>query len=186
MSEIAEAHPEAERFEIWSQDEARVGQKGRTGYVWWQRGQTPRGLRDVGFQSAWIIGAVCPARDAGVALVMTRIDTAAMNLFLVELSQAVASGAHGIVLMDKAGWHTAGELRVPENLSLVFLPPYSPELNPIERLWLHLRDNRLSHCVFQTTEGIIDSCCEAWNWLLAEAGRIRSLCSYPWLEQVSG
>ena len=59
---------------------------------------------------------------------MTRIDTAAMNLFLVELSQAVAPGAHGIVLMDKAGWHTANELRVPENLSLVFLPPYSPEL----------------------------------------------------------
>jgi transposase len=46
--------------------------------------------------------------------------------------------------MDKAGWHTADQLRVPENLSLVFLPPYSPELNPIERLWLHLRDNRLS------------------------------------------
>jgi transposase len=83
---------------------------------------------------------------------MTRIDAAAMNLFLAELSQAVAPGAHGIVLMDKAGWHTAGELCVPENLSLVFLPPYSPELNPIERLWLHLRDNRLSHCVFQNNE----------------------------------
>ena len=101
LSEIAQAHPEAERFEIWSQDEARVGQKGRTGYVWWQRGQTPRGLRDVGFQSAWIIGAVCPARDTGVALVMTRIDTAAMNLFLVELSQAVAPGAHAILLMER-------------------------------------------------------------------------------------
>ena len=72
---------------------------------------------------------MCPARDTGVALVMTRIDNAAMNRFLVELSQAVAPGAHGILLMDKAGWHTAGELRVPENLSLVFLPPYSPELN---------------------------------------------------------
>ena len=80
--------------------------------------------------------------------------------------------------MDKAGWHTAGELRVPENLSLVFLPPYSPELNPIERLWLHLRDNRLFHCVFQTTEEIVNSCCEAWNWLLTKTGRIRSLFSY--------
>ena len=183
--EIAQAHPEAERFEIWSQDEARVGRKGRTGYVWWQRGHTPRGLRDVGYQSAWIIGAVCPARDTGVALVMTRLDTAAMNLFLAELAQAVAPGAHGIVLMDKAGWHTSGDLVVPENLSLVFLPPYSPELNPIERLWLHLRDNRLSHCVFQTTGEIVDTCCDAWNWLLGQTGRIRSLCSYPWLEQVS-
>ena len=185
MTEIAAAHPEAQRFEIWSQDEARVGQKGRTGYVWWQRGHTPRGRRDVGYRSAWIIGAVCPARDTGVALVLTRLDTAAMNLFLAELSQAVAPGAHGVVLMDKAGWHTAGDLGVPENLSLVFLPPYSPELNPIERLWLHLRDNRLSHRVFRTTEEIVDSCCAAWNWLLGETGRIRSLCSYPWLVRVS-
>jgi DDE superfamily endonuclease len=74
--------------------------------------------------------------DTGVALVMTRLDTAATNLFLAELGQAVAPGAHGIVPMDKAGWHTSGDLVVPENLSLVFLPPYSPELNPIERLWL--------------------------------------------------
>jgi transposase len=74
----------------------------------------------------------------------------------------------GIVLMDKAGWHTASDLVVPENLSLVFLPPYSPELNPIERLWLHLRGNRLSHCVFQTTGEIVDTCCDAWNWLLSQ------------------
>ena len=130
------------------------------------------------------MGAVCPARDTGVALVMTRVDTAAMNLFLAELGQAVAPGAHGIVLMDKAGWHTAGDLVLPENLSLVFLPPYSPELNPIERLWLYLKDNRLTHRVFAGTAEIIDACCDAWNGLLAETGRIRSLCSYPWIEQV--
>jgi transposase len=115
---------------------------------------------------------------------MTRLDTAAMNLFLAELGRSVAPGAHGIVLMDKAGWHTADDLIVPENLSLVFLPPYSPELNPIERLWLHLRDNRLSHCVFQTPGEIVATSCDAWNWLLGQTGRIRSLCSHPWLEGV--
>ena len=184
MTEIVAAHPEATQFEIWSQDEARVGQQGRIGYIWWQRGQTPRGLRDAGHRSTWMIGAVCPARDTGVALVMPRLDTAMMNLFLAELSQAVTPGAHGIVLMDRAGWHSADDLVVPANLSPVFLPPYSSELNPIERLWLYLKENRLSYCVFHTTEQIIDTCCDAWNWLLAETGRIRSLCSYPWLEQV--
>src|SRR4026208_2297472 len=68
LNEIAEAHPEALRFEIWSQCEARVGQKWRAGYVWWQGARTPRGRRDLGHRSAWIIGAVCPARDIGVAL----------------------------------------------------------------------------------------------------------------------
>jgi len=89
---------------------------------------------------------------------MTRLNTAAMNLFLAELSQAVAPRAHGIALLEKAGLHTAGDLVLPANLSLIFRPPYSPELNPIERLWLHLRDNRLSHCVFQTTGEIVDIC----------------------------
>ncbi len=170
---------------VWSQDEARVGQKGRTGYVWWRRGHTPRGRRDLGHRSAWIIGAVCPRRDTGVALVMTGLDTEAMTLFLAELSQAVAPGAHAVVLMDKADWHIAGDLVVPANLSLVFLPPYSPELNPIERLWLCLRDNRLTHRVFAGTVEIIDACCDAWNALLADTGRIRSLGSYPWLEKVN-
>jgi putative transposase len=128
---------------------------------------------------------VCPRRDTGVALVMTGLDTEAMTLFLAELSQAVAPGAHAVVLMDKAGWHIAGDLVVPANLSLVFLPPYSPELNPIERLWLYLRDNQLTHRVFAGTAQIIDACCDAWNALLAETGRIRSLCSYPWLDKVS-
>src|SRR6266496_1098239 len=185
LGEIVEAHPEAERFEIWSQDEARVGQTGRTGYIWWQRGDAPRGRRDFGHRSAWIIGAVCPARDTGVALVMTRLDTKAMNLFLAELAQAVAPGAHAVVLMDKAGWHIAGDLVIPANLTPVFLPPYSPELNPIERLWLYLKDNQLSHRVFVGTAEIIDACCDALNTLIAETGRVRSLCSHPWLEKVS-
>ena len=85
------------------------------------------------------------------------------------------------MLIDKVGWHTAGDLMGPENLNLVFLPPYAPDLDPIERLWLHLRGNRLSHCIVRTTDEIIDSCCAVWNWRLAETGRIRSLCSYPWL-----
>ena len=128
---------------------------------------------------------MCPARDTGVALVMTRLDTAAMNLFLAELAQAIAPGAHAVVLMDKAGWHIADELVVPANITPVFLPPYSLELNPIERLWLYLKDNQLSHCVFEGTAEIIEACCDAWNGLLTETGRIRSLCSYPWLQKVS-
>jgi transposase len=108
-----------------------------------------------------------------------------MNLFLAQLAQAVAPGAHAVVLMDKAGWHIADDLVVPDNRTPVFLPPYSPELNPIERLWLYLKDSRLTHRVFNGTTEIIDACCDAWNGLLAETGRIKSLCAFPWLEKVS-
>jgi hypothetical protein len=148
-------------------------------------GQTPRGLRDLRHHSAWIIGAVCPARDTGVALVMPWLDTAAMSLFLAELAPAVAPGAHAVVPMDKAGWHIADELKVPPNLTPVFLPSCSPELNPIERVWLYIEENQLSYRVFDTTGDIIDACCQAWNRLTAETGRIQSLCSYPWLKEVT-
>jgi hypothetical protein len=67
------------------------------------------------------------------------------------------------VLVDKAGWHIADELVVPANITPVFLPPYSPELNPIERLWLYLGENGLSHRLFDTTAEIIDACRDAWN-----------------------
>ena len=62
----------------------------------------------------------------------------------------------------------------------MFLPAYSPELNPIERVWLHIRDTWIGHRVFADLNEVIDVCCEVWNRLLADAGRIRSLCSYPW------
>ena len=130
------------------------------------------------------LNAIFPARDTGVALVLTRLDTAAMNISTpnspTPCPPARMRGADG-----QGRLATAGDLGVPENLSLVFLPPYSPELNPIDRLWLHRRDNRLLHRVFRTTEEVVDSCCAAWNWLLGQTGRIRSLCSYLWLAPVS-
>lgn len=184
LAAVAARHPGID-LELWFQDEARVGQKGRLGYVWWQRGERPTAPRDHRFQSAWIIGAVCPARDTGVALVMSRLNAAVMSRFLDQVSAAVTPGAHGVVVLDKAGWHIAHDLVVPSNLSLVFLPSYSPELNPIERLWLYLKENWLSARLFDHVNDIIDACCHAWNQLIAQAGQIRSLCSYPWLPQVS-
>ena len=93
---------------------------------------------------------------------------------LDELSAAVAPGAHAVVLMDRAGRHIAKALAMCQPPPL-FLPPYSPELNAIERVWLHLRERFLSQRLWPTHDDILDACCAAWNALLAEAGRIRSL-----------
>jgi transposase len=107
-----------------------------------------------------------------------------MQAMLDELSQAVTPGAHALVIMDRAGWHIAGELIVPDNLTPVFLPPYSPELNAIERVWLFLRERFLSHRLFRTYRDILDACCRAWNALLAESDHIRSLCSLDWAKPI--
>jgi len=140
----------------------------------------PRGVRDLRHQAVYLFGAVCPERDAGVALVLPSVSAAAMQAMLDELSQAVSADAHAVVLMDRAGWHIAKDLAIPANLTPLFLPPYSPELNAVERVWLYLRERFLSHRLWPTHDDILDACCAAWNALLAEAGRIRSLSALDW------
>jgi len=109
------------------------------------------------------------------------VSVAAMNLLLEEVAAQLPKGTHAVMLIDNAGWHTANEIRVPLNISLLNLPPYSPELNAIERVWQYLRDRYLSGRLFTGTAGIIDASCEAWNRLLEEAGRIRSLTDLDWI-----
>lgn len=103
-----------------------------------------------------------------------------MQRHLEEISRTIAGDAHAIVVMDNAGWHTTQTLEVPGNLSLLFLPPYSPELNPQENIWQFLRQAYLSNRVFETYEDIVDACCKAWNKLLAETGRITSIATREW------
>ena len=108
-----------------------------------------------------------------------------MQLLLDELSQAVAADAHAILVLDKAGWHTAERLKWPDNVSPIHLPPYSPELNGIERIWLYLKERYLSHAVFPGPAAIIEACCDAWNKLIAETGRICTLAASSWAERVN-
>ena len=141
-------------------------------------------MRDHRFKSAYLFGAVCPDRDTGIAIVISRVNTQAMNLMLEEASRAVSPGAHAAMIVDGAGWHVSDDLVVPTNITLVPLPPYSPELNAIEKLWQFMRDNIFSHRLFADLDAIIDACCRAWNQVLAEAGRIRSTCGFPRATQV--
>ncbi len=172
---VAREHP-GERVELWFMDEARVGQKGGVTHVWYQKGVRPRGVRQQGFSSAYLFGAVCPERGEGVALVLPEVSTAAMGVFLAELARAVPAGTHAALVLDGAGWHVSDDLTVPANLTLIHPPPYSPELNPVERVWEYLRDRWLSHRVLAGGhEAVVDAACAAWNALLAEPGRLRSL-----------
>jgi transposase len=177
---IAEAHPNATALEIWFEDEARAGQKGSLTHRWAETGTRPRAVRDRRFKSAWIFGAVCPARDLGVGLVFPKANTAAMAALLQEMSLHVAPGAHALLIIDQAGWHMAKDLTVPPNITLVPLPPYSPELNPTENIWEFIRANYLSHKVYKTAGDVIDACCRAWNTLVNEVGRIRSIGTRKW------
>ena len=173
-------------IEVWFQDEARVGQQGTLTHVWAQTGSRPRAPKDLRTEWAYLFGAVCAERGVGAGLVMPHCDAEAMTLHLAEISRAVVTGAHAVVVLDGAGWHqTGGRLKVPHNISLVHLPPYSPELNPVETVWQYLRANKLSNSVFDSHDTIVDRCCTAWNWLMDAPDRIRSIAAAPWTKTVT-
>lgn len=183
LNAIRRGHPAAE-VQLWCQDEARVGQKGRGIRVWFERGVRPEGVVDHRHASAWLYAAVRPGTDGAFALVLTEVGAEAMQAFLDRFAASLPEGVHAALLLDGAGWHIAAGIAVPANVSLIFLPPYSPQLNPVERVWLHLRERFLSLRLFADLDDIIDGCCDAWNRLTAEPGRIASLTDYDYLRSV--
>ena len=102
------------------------------------------------------------------------------DFLLAVIGEEVAPGAHAVILVDQAGWHTTPKLDVPDNITLMPLPPRSPELNPVENIWQYMRANWLSNRVFETYDAIIEAACEAWNKLIALPDTIKSIGMRDW------
>jgi DDE superfamily endonuclease len=173
---IAAAHP-GKTIELWCQDETRVGQKGRRTHGWAPKGSRPPVPIDTRYQNAYIFGAFCPERECAVGLILPRANTAMMQLHLNEISAQLPAHIHAAMITDGAGWHRSQTLRIPSNITLIDIPPYTPQCNPAEKPWQYLKDNFLSHQVFMTYQDILDACQHAWNSMLNESGRIASLTS---------
>jgi len=177
------AHPD-KRIRLFFQDEARFGQKGRVCFRWWIKGDRPPGLCDQRFDWTYIFAAVEPAADNGFALVLPTVSTVAMNRFLADFARTLDPDDHAVMVLDGAGWHGSGALLVPENVTLAPLPPYSPQCNPVERVWLFIRERLMSLRYFPDQAAIVDACCHAWNAVVDEPERLRSLCFQPWVRKV--
>ena len=103
-----------------------------------------------------------------------------MNLHLEAIGKAVELGAHAAVLLDGAGYHKSHRLRVPENITLIRLPRYAPELNSAENIWEYLRKNKLANTVFDSYEDIVDKACQAWNFFASDKDSVRSITNRDW------
>jgi hypothetical protein len=167
-------------IEVWFQDEARIGQKNGLTRQWARKGTRPRQPADQRYENAWLFGAICPAKGKAAGLALPEATTRTMQLHLKEISRHVAKGAHAVLLLDRAGWHTTLRLKLPRNISLVFLPSRAPELNPVENVWQFMRQNWLSNRVFKTYGDIIDAACNAWRRLASMPNKVRSIGLRDW------
>ena len=137
-------------------------------------------MRQQQFEYAYIFGAVCPARDQAVGLVLPAVNSIAMLAHLKHISEQVPEGRHAVLVLDQAAWHTTSKVKRYDNLTLLPLPAASPELNPVEQIWQQLRDNWLANRCYTNYEVILDACCEAWNWFVDTPDRVRKLCTRSW------
>jgi DDE superfamily endonuclease len=173
-------HP-GKRLRWFVQDEARIGQQGTLTRVWARTGSRPTAVRQTEYEWVYLWAAVEPASGASVAMITPTVSAALMNTFLDGLSGTLAPDEHAVLVLDNAGWHVARALRIPGNITLLFLPAYSPELNPVERLWAWLRSRRLSNRVYADYDELLRETDRAW--LTLSEPTLRSVCACPWIER---
>jgi hypothetical protein len=181
LGEVARAHP-GKRVEVWFEDEARFGQKGTLTTVWAPRGSRPAAVRQTQYDYLWVIAAACPATGAAAGIIMPHLDTDVINVFLGEFSRQLAPDAHAVLIWDGAGFHTSRSLEVPANVTLLGLPPYSPELNPVENLWHYLRSHHWSNRSYDDWEALKEAAVEGMLAVGTDAERVKTVCAAPYIE----
>lgn len=164
-------------IDIWFQDEARFGLQNTTTCLWAPKGSRPRALKQQQFEYVHLFGAVCPATGETEAIITPFVNKDIMHQHLELIAKRTKSGRHAVVVMDGAGWHTNDIAADIPNLSILKLPPYSPELNPIEQVWSWLRQHYLANRCFKGYEDIVDACSQAWNSFISCTKRVIKMCS---------
>jgi transposase len=166
---------------VWFEDEARFGQKGTLTTVWAERGTRPTAPKQTAYANLHVLTAVCPATGRAEGLVAPKLNTDVVQTFLDQLSGTIPAGTHVVLVWDGAGYHVAKALRVPAKLSVVRLPPYCPELNPVERLWLYLRSHYWSNRVYEDIGALEEAAVAGWRAVCLAQDKVQSVCRCEYL-----
>lgn len=145
LNTAIKAKPDAE---VLFFDESRFGTHSKIGHGWFETGKRTQLNISLGFKNFYIYSAVSSTTGNSCSLILPNVDTDCMSVFLSELALSFANKPILLVL-DGAGWHRSRELVVPSNVELFFLPPYSPELNPVENLWEYIKANTIKNKIFK-------------------------------------
>jgi transposase len=165
-------------LEVWFQDEARFGLMTTLRRIYAKRGSRPRGMSQIKYKWLYVWGAVNPSTGQSVGMISSGANSDWMNHHLQLISEATTS-KHVILVIDQAGWHRSKDLKVPSNITLLLLPPYSPELNPVERVWLHMKTHHTDGIMLDNENQLADRLCQSWN--LLNKNTLKSLTGYKWI-----
>jgi transposase len=181
---IAAAQP-TKRLRIYFQDESRFGQQGTTTNVWAAKGSRPTAIRQTEYQYLWVLGAVCPETGHAEGLLSPQLNTTIVNEFLTQFARTIPADEHAVMLWDGAGFHASRQLRVPDNVTVVTLPAYSPELNPIENLWHYLKSHYWSNRAYDDYDALEQAAVDAWCKVALDPDLMKTVCAAPYLERAT-
>lgn len=162
------------------QDEARFGRISDPRRCWSPRPIRPSVLSMVTQEYCYAYAAVSVAEGELDTLIMPHVSGSCMQIFLDEISSR-HSDERILMIMDGAGWHKASWLQLPLNIRLVFLPPYSPELNPVEHLWDELREKSFGNLVFSSLDALENHLETALLSMEQDRARVHSIVAWPWI-----
>ncbi len=162
---------------LYYQDEARFGRINTVQTCWCMKGIMPTVKQQLVREYSYLFTAVCPDNGTTCSLIMPTANTETMAIFLKTLSEQQAHEKI-ILCIDKASWHTTKQLQVPHNIRIWFLPPYSPELNPVELIWRELRTKYFNNKTFQTMEEVEKKLENSINDLTQNKDKIKQLTHF--------
>ena len=181
MTRCAEALVEAGvRLRLMLQDEGRFGRISMLRRCWAPRGVRPCVPSQIVREYTYAYAAVSPHDGTMDSLILPEVSERAMSIFLREVSDRHPD-EFILMVMDGAGWHRAKELIVPGNMALLFLPPYSPELNPVEHIWENIRENWFRNEIFNSMAGVENQLEKALATLEGDPKTVASLTGFPWI-----
>jgi transposase len=175
--------PHGGKVRVFFMDEARFGQQGTLTNVWAKTGSRPTAVRQTRDEWVYLYAAVEPATGESAALLAPNANTGTMNAFLKIMDSERKPGEHFVLIMDQAGWHKSRDLKLPADITVLLLPPYSPELNPVENLWHYLRSHYLSNRTYDDYDALLAAGTDAYRKLTREV--IRTVCACPYIERAS-
>lgn len=153
--------------------------------MWARQGSRPAAVRQTEYEYLWVLGAVCPETGHAEGLLSPQLNTKIVNEFLAQFAQTIPAAEHAVMLWDGAGFHASKQLRVPGNVTVVTLPAYSPELNPIENLWHYLKSHYWSNRAYADYDALEEAAVSAWRKAALNAELMKTVCAAPYLERAT-
>lgn len=170
------------KLQVFFQDEARFGQQGTLTRLWARRGQRVTAVRQTQYDYLYVVGAVCPQTGQAEAILAPHMNTDVMNAFFGEFAKTIDEDVHVVMIWDGAGFHRSHRLQIPDNITVIALPAYSPELNPIENLWHYLRSHHWSNQTYRDYDDLMQTAITAWQASALDPEIIQSVCKATYIE----